>query len=465
MSIFTSLLTAGTNSHQETSENANAVATDFVSPGVIGTISSTSGVAPTTGAWAVNAQGSPNMTVAVSTGILYVAATPTSQNSQTLRVRNAASTNVTISANASGSTKYDFLYVSIDATKAANPAVDASDVATLVTSRSSSNSTDNGTPPTYGYLLAVITVSNGAVSITNGNITDKRTQAAVTPVSDGGITLSTIRSENSFDYIASGCVLSGTGYGSTLAWNLTAGVVYIGGRRLTVAASSGTVTASKDTYFDLLDPGSGTVATLVFSGGNVVANNAASPALAASSVRLGIIVSGANIAAATSVNQGQEDRVLPIASSVAYSVTDSLGNLICPRDPNRKILGYRQITTSYTTTSGSYVDIPGLSLVANIPANRKIKVKTYSGSPTNTGGAPNGVALNTYDVTDGTQIAQSAMFLSTPGQTNTVIAEREYTPSVSGARTFKSQIAITNGGTASTGSGPTYPTFLVVELA
>lgn len=181
MSLYTSILTAGTNSHQETSENANAVATDFVSQGVIGAITNTSGVAPSTGAFAVNAQGTPNMTVAVSSGIAWVQATPTSQNSQMLRVRNTASANVTISANSSGSTKYDWVYIQIDATKAANPASDASDVATLVTSRSSSSSVDNGTPPTYGYNIAVVTVENGASSITNGNIADKRTSTGATP--------------------------------------------------------------------------------------------------------------------------------------------------------------------------------------------------------------------------------------------------------------------------------------------
>lgn len=183
MTLYTSLLTAGTNSHAESSENANAVATDLLSPGVHGVITNTSGVAPTTGDFGVNAQASPNMTVAVNSGVAYVTATPSSQNSQNLRVRNTASANVSISANSSGSTKYDYVYVSVDATKAANPASDASDAATLVVSRSSSNTTDNGTPPTYGTLLAIVTVANGASSITNGNITDMRVRS----VAVGGI--------------------------------------------------------------------------------------------------------------------------------------------------------------------------------------------------------------------------------------------------------------------------------------
>jgi hypothetical protein len=175
MSIFTSLLTGGSASHAESSENANAVATDLiVKGGVTGAITNTSGVAPSTGSFAVNAQGTPDMTVAVSAGVAYAQATPTSQNSQTLRVRNTATSNVTIAANATGSTRYDWIYISISASLAANPASDASTTSTLVASRSSSNTTDNGTPPTYGLLLAIVTVANGASSITNGNIADKR---------------------------------------------------------------------------------------------------------------------------------------------------------------------------------------------------------------------------------------------------------------------------------------------------
>lgn len=178
MSIVVSLLTAGTNNHLETSENANAVATDFVNQGVIGAITNTSGVAPSTGAFAVNAQGTPDMTVAVTAGVAYVTGTPNSQNSQTLRVRMSANQNVTISANASGSTKFDWVYIQLDATKMATPGVNADDVGALVTSRSSNSTTDDGTPPTYGYLIAVVTVANGASSITNGNIADKRGTAS-----------------------------------------------------------------------------------------------------------------------------------------------------------------------------------------------------------------------------------------------------------------------------------------------
>lgn len=183
MAITVDILQYGTGSHLTSSEAANGVATDFISEGVVGTFTSTGGVAPATGAFAVNAQGTPDTTVAVSAGTAYVTGTPTSQGSQTLRVVNSASTNVTISANSSGSTKYDWVYISLNATNMANPNTAADNVATITTSRSSSANSDDGTPPTYSLLLAVVTVANGFSTITNSNISDRRTRSGANYVS------------------------------------------------------------------------------------------------------------------------------------------------------------------------------------------------------------------------------------------------------------------------------------------
>lgn len=179
MALNSSVLTGGVNSHPTTSEEANGLSTDFVSEGIVGTLTNTSGVAPATGGFAVNAQGTPDATVAVSAGVAYVTATPTSQNSQVFRVKNTASANVTISANASGSTKYDWIYISLSASTLNAPAAGSDGAATLVASRSTSQSTDDGTPPTYGYPLAVVTVANGFTTITNGNIRDVRANCIV----------------------------------------------------------------------------------------------------------------------------------------------------------------------------------------------------------------------------------------------------------------------------------------------
>jgi len=179
MSITTSVLKGTTNSYETTSEMFNASATDVLSAGVIGAFTNTSGVAPSTGAFAVNAQATPDMTVAVTSGIAYVTATPTSQSSQLLRVNMSANQNVTIAANSTGGTRYDWVYLKVDPTLADAPNASGTDATTLVTSRSTSSTTDNGTPPTYGLVIAVVTVVNGASSIANGSITDSRVNAVV----------------------------------------------------------------------------------------------------------------------------------------------------------------------------------------------------------------------------------------------------------------------------------------------
>ncbi len=174
-----SVVTGGTNQASTSAADLNAVATDFVSSGVVGSFGNTSGVAPSTGAFAVNAQSSPNMSVRVTQGVLWQQATPSGSTTQGIRVVMNTFEDVTISANASGSTKFDWIYLALDQSKLTNPGVNKDDVATLVVSRSSSASTDNGTPPTVGQVLAIVTVVNAAVSITNSNIADKRVQTGV----------------------------------------------------------------------------------------------------------------------------------------------------------------------------------------------------------------------------------------------------------------------------------------------
>lgn len=163
-----------------------------------------------------------------------------------------------------------------------------------------------------------------------------------------------------WDFAASGGVWTGDSYNVNRNASMTALIVYINGQRISIGAvSARTFTASKDTYIDVLDNQDGT-GTLVYT---EVANNAASPALASNSFRLGIIVTGASaIVNVGSINQGEEDKILPIASSIAYSVTDSIGNLINNRCAKPGLIGYRQITAGISTTSvNTDVDATGLN--------------------------------------------------------------------------------------------------------
>jgi len=173
------------------------------------------------------------------------------------------------------------------------------------------------------------------------------------------------------DYVASGLVWSGDSYGGTLAASMTAGSVYLGGRIVRVpAVTARSFTASKDVYVDVNPDGS-----LTYTDNTL---NAASPSLAAGSIRIAIIITGAtNILNVGSVNQGQPTKLLPIASSVKYCVADSLGNRIYQTSPIGGLLSYRFTTVTYTSTSTTNgVDITALTTMPFIiPAGPSRTVK------------------------------------------------------------------------------------------
>lgn len=461
--LLTSVLTGGTNTHTTTSEEANVIPTDFVTSGIVGAMTLNTGSGGT-GSFCVNADVSPDMGITLKAGQAYVQATPSSQNSQVLRARAAADyTAYTINANASGSTKYDWIYLSINATNANNPSADGSNVASFVTSRSSSNTSDTGSPPTYGLLLAVVTVVNAASSITNSNITDKRIQAVIGTANSA---LSSFLTAGTFNFIVSGLVISGDSYASTLNGSMTSGSVYIGGAPNSVAGFSGhAFTASKDTYVDILYSTTG-VGSVVFT---EVTNNAASPALATSSVRIGIVVTGSTtIASVGSINQGQVDKVLPIASSIPYAVTDSLGNLICPRDLNYRLLGYRQVLTSSNVATTSPTAITGLATTVIIPGNRKFRITAQGDLTSNTINTNN--FLGIYDTsTAGTQLNFQSYAVPNAGTANSALQQSVTVvayPSAFSVTTTKTYIAAfwNTAGTTGIVGGTTQAPSISVDL-
>lgn len=254
-----------------------------------------------------------------------------------------------------------------------------------------------------------------------------------------------------FDHVASGCVWSGDSYGSTRVASMTAGVVYVSGIRATVSAvTSRTFTASKDTYIDVDSTGAITYTE--------VANNAASPSLSAGNVRIGIIVTAAgSIASVASVNQGEENKVVPIASSIAYSVTDSLGNLICPRDPNRKILGYRQIVANFAPGTTAETVVTGLTVPVIIPTGRKIRVSSYSTAITGSTGA---VALT---VRNGTSVGGTTVAQGNQTTGNGSVFPNSILSTLTGSQNFCSTILSTVSNPTVTGAATT-PAYIMVEL-
>lgn len=281
-----------------------------------------------------------------------------------------------------------------------------------------------------------------------------------TALASGELSTDPLRTELFSDYVASGMVWSGDAYASTRNASMTSGVIYIGGRRLTATAvSARSFTASKDTYIDASDNGDGT-ALLTYT---EVANNAASPALAANSVRIGIIVTGAsNIASAGSVNQGQEDKVLPIASSVAYSVTDSLGNLICNRNPNKVTIGYKQRVTAFSTTAvNTPTEITGLTVPVLVPEGKRIKITAHATYIRSTAGTGQGVS---FDIFEGATQLSSLFWANTNSGFHMAAHTEVVLSPTPGLHSYSIKISQTAAGTLDTGAGTSQPQFLLVEV-
>lgn len=338
-----------------------------------------------------------------------------------------------------------------------NYAAGASTIVTIMVSSGRENDLIDGIlvqhnqDGTHGAVTATSVTSTGPIS---GTTIAGTTGTFTGDLQQRSVSLDTFRTDTQFDFIASGCVWSGDAYGSTRNASCTSGVVYLSGKRLTVAAvTARSFTASKDVYCDLHDNGDGT-AVWVYTDNTT---NAASPALTAGNLRGAIIVVGAsNIASATSVNQGQETMVVPIASSVPYAVTDSLGNLICPRDPNRKILGYRQITSNFAPGTSAETLITGLNCPVIIPTNRKVLVTFYSG---NIGATTTPVPRIYSGIfgSGGTQIQQMNINANGPA-----FMPAQYTPSTSSI-TYTATVASVAGNTTTQASA-SGPCFLKVEL-
>ncbi len=264
-------------------------------------------------------------------------------------------------------------------------------------------------------------------------------------IPDGSGSPRTRMLETMLDFVQTGIVWSGDAYASTRVASMTAGVVYINGRRLTInAVVSRTFTASRDTYIDILDNGDGT-ATIVYT---EATNNNASPALAANSIRVGIIVTGAsNIAAVGSINQGEEYKVLPIASSVPYQVTDSLGNMICCRDPNRKLLGHRQRISTFSVTGTTAVtQIPELSVPVKVPTGRKVMIELSAGGLYNSSASVNANAtIWRGAVVSGTQVGYC--YGMQGGSSSTGCLARGLETPASASNTYNGGLTTGNSGT------------------
>lgn len=279
---------------------------------------------------------------------------------------------------------------------------------------------------THTDITADSVASAGPVSGTTGTFTSD--------ITEKGSTLTTQRDELVFDHVASGCVWSGDSYGSTLAASMTSGVIYLAGKRLTVATvTARAFTASKDTYVDLSDSGSGT-ATITYT---EVANNAASPALTAGRMRIAVVVTGAsNIASVASINQGQPQKSLPSTCNPHNSGLDSLGNRIYNEDPTGEIN-----FVSETTLGGG----PGDLLSMTLPLLENMRIDVSAHISTECVNTPSCSMFGRLYV-DGTLVRDTRIDTDSTAKVWASFPTNYRGLLTSGSKIVKSALAITGGG-------------------
>lgn len=218
----------------------NGLSSDILE-GVIG------GVVDLTGNQAkVVEAGTPNMTVFVNDGIVYVPNSIYDEFSATTtkfwRVVINGEGAITIAANSSGSTRIDLICVKVD--KTVIPDEFGLNVATLIRV---AGTPGGGTPatPADHYVLANVTVTNGETAINTGDISDQRDQLVFNTDFGGGFGDVSSNTASSVD--SEVALFSGTG-GKTIKRATGTGLATLASGVLgSVTAPSGAVVGTTDT--------------------------------------------------------------------------------------------------------------------------------------------------------------------------------------------------------------------------
>lgn len=287
------------------------------------------------------------------------------------------------------------------------------------------------------------------VAGTDGNINTNITSKGSGKVQDNGSNLVDFRSSFSNFIQTGGIWTQNTG----LVGAMTAATIWINGIEYSVSAiASHTFGASVDTYIDYT-VGTGIVYT-------AVSNNATSPSLATNSVRIAIVVTGSS--SISSVNQGAVEATAPIVSSNVLAVSDSIGNIIYPSNPNPGLLGYRKITSNFSTSSTTATLVTGLNVTV-IATGRRLKLTTFARDIFSTTSAGY-MSWSIWDGTagSGTQLgAGQSNPSNTTGQTM-AMAMAWTTPAAGVTKTYTVGL-LTSAGSANIEAAALYPAFISVE--
>jgi hypothetical protein len=261
MSIKVVPVTAGTNNLQTTAEESSRLLSWQFTEGVpqVGSIGI---AAPHTGDFAT--QSNSNATVKIKAGKMIVKATPTDGVEGLFLVTLSADTNITIAENSTGSTRYDKIYIHLDADTLANPPADGDFTEALALKTQRDAASGAALTDTNSMLLCEITVATGfptsPTEITNANIWDRRILsklAATAPEWSPFNAVLTRASDTTATLV--GDWTNRINIGNCLRWysnttlrqNYIVGVSYDAGTGLTtITITSGYITTANDSRFE-----------------------------------------------------------------------------------------------------------------------------------------------------------------------------------------------------------------------
>jgi len=196
------------------------------------------------------------------------------------------------------------------------------------------------------------------------------------------------------------------------------------------------------------------------------ANNADGFTLGGGTTTRSLTVTGGNV---TVTGAGSNTYTMPSASDtlVGRASTDVLTNKDLTSSTNSfpgTTLGYAQITSMFSTSSTSFVQVTGLTTTVTVPSGgRKVKITAFSKSMYNTSsGAYSEMSIWDGTVGSGTQISDCTLLTAAANQEvpNSCIAV--VTPSA-GSKTYNVGLKA-SAGTAAITAATTNPAFILVEL-
>lgn len=127
-------------------------------------------------------------------------------------------------------------------------------------------------------------------------------------------------------------------------------------------------------------------------------------------------------------------------------------------------LGYAQITSNFTTTSTTAVQVTGLSITVTVPSGgRRVKITAWAETMITNGAANIYWQIWQGTVGSGTLLSRAQNYLPASTGANNAIAIAVITPSA-GSYTYNVGCYNTQGATAGIEATSTYPAFIMAEL-